>query len=127
MDVEPKRILVFEDELPVRTLVEEILSAAGYSVTSTGRGMDVFTLVRQQPPDLIVSDLTVPGLNGYQIIAMLRRSGSYQGPILVLSGRTSEEDAKAALEAGAQAYLKKPVRRVELLAAVAELLAPPPA
>ena len=120
----PRHIVVLEDEPPVRLLVEEILTSAGYSVRAAGRGMDVLKEVRRHTPDLVISDLTVPGLDGYQVITMLRRSGDFNGPILVLSGRTSEEDVHTALEYGAQAFLKKPVKREELLETVAGLLNP---
>jgi CheY-like chemotaxis protein len=89
-----------------------------------GKGIDLLSAVRRQMPDLIVSDLTVPGLDGHQSIAMLRRGGCCEAPIVVLSGRTSEEDVHLAMKAGAQAYLNKPVHREKLLAVVAEQLAP---
>lgn len=123
-DDDKKHILVLEDEPAILLLITEILEQAGYSVTGVGKGIDMLKAVRQQMPDLIVSDLTVPGLDGHQAIAMLRRGGSYDGPIVVLSGRTSEEDVHRAMAAGAQAYLNKPVHREKLLTAVAEQLAP---
>lgn len=120
-----KHILLLEDEPSVQLLVEEILKSVGYSVTSVARGMEVLREARNHPPDLMVSDLNVPGLDGNQVISMLRRSGSFDGPVVVLSGRSREEDKAAAVEAGAQAYLCKPVNRTELLDTIARLLAPP--
>ena len=125
MNDEPKHILVVDDEPPVRLLIEEILKSGGYSVSSVGRGTDLLREARTRPPDLIVSDLTMPGLDGHQTMTMLRRSGVYEGPILVVSGRNRDEDIREALEAGAQAYLAKPIRAEALLEAVARLLAPP--
>ncbi|MFO7675794.1 MAG: response regulator [bacterium] len=120
-----RRVLFFEDEAPAQLLVGDILRSAGYEVTSVARGVDVLREVRERPPDIVISDLNVPGLDGNQVISMLRRSGSFEGPIVVLSGRSRDEDKREAFEAGAQAYLCKPVNRAELLDTVARLLAAP--
>lgn len=125
MSQDPKHILIVDDEPTVCLLIEDILKSVGYSVGSVNRGTDLLRAARATPPDLVISDLTMPGLSGQQTIAMLRRSGSYEGPILVISGRNREEDIQEALDAGVQAYLVKPIRREKLLDQVARLLAPP--
>lgn len=118
-----KRILVVEDEAPVRLLVEKILTMAGYEVVSAADGMKALSAARENPPDAVICDLTMPGIDGYQVCTMFKRNKDFKAPIIVLSGRVRDKDVKAALDAGADAFLNKPVNREELLAKVAELLA----
>ncbi len=120
-----QRILVVEDEAPVRLLLEKILKLADYEVVSAGDGMAAIRVARESPPDAVVCDLTMPGIDGYQVCAMFKRDKSFKAPIIVLSGRVRDKDVKAALDAGADAFLSKPVNREELLAKLKELLTPP--
>ncbi len=113
-----KHILVLEDEPSTLLLLEEILSGAGYRVTGIDNGTKALKAVQADPPDLILSDLNVPGLDGYQFVSMVRRGGDRPVPIIVLSGRISDEDKRHALEAGANLFMNKPVDREQLLAAV---------
>lgn len=122
--MEKKHILVLEDEAATRTFFEEVLGAAGYRVTGVSNGAMALKATRSDPPDLIVSDLGVPGLDGYQFVTMLKRTMTFKAPIIVVSGRIREEDAQAALAAGADTFLLKPVDRQALLSAVAERLEP---
>ena len=117
-----KRILVVEDEAPVRLLVEKMLTMAGYEVTSAADGMKAIAAARNAPPDAVVCDLTMPGIDGYQVCSMFKRDKTFKAPIIVLSGRVRDKDVKAALDAGADAFLSKPVNREELLAKIKELL-----
>jgi len=119
-----KRILVVEDEAPVRLLVEKILTAAGYEVTTAADGMKALAAARTCQPDVVVCDLTMPGIDGYETCSMFKRDKSFKAPIIVLSGRVRDKDVKAALDAGADAFLSKPVNREKLLAKIAELLPP---
>lgn len=119
-----KHILVLEDEPSTLLLLEEILAGAGYRVTGVDSGTRALKAVRSDPPDLVLSDLTVPGIDGFQFTGMLQRDGNFTAPVVVLSGRTSDEDKRRALEAGASAFLNKPVDREKLLATIAEQLAP---
>lgn len=122
----PRHILVLEDEPATRLLICEMLSAAGYRVTETKTGSEALTQVRQVRPDLVLTDLGVPGLDGYQFIKMLTLGNIHQGPIVVLSGRTTEEDVERALEAGAHRFVPKPIDRQLLLRAITESLAAAP-
>lgn len=126
MHEEAKHVLVLEDEPATRLLVVEILTAAGYRVTEATSGAEAISKVRTTRPDLVLTDLGVPGIDGYQFIKMLTLGKMHAGPIVVLSGRTTEEDVEAALEAGAHRFVAKPVDRKKLLEAVAESLAPRP-
>jgi CheY-like chemotaxis protein len=118
-----KHILVVDDEAPVRLLLEKILQSAGYRVTSVPDGMAALKAAREDTPDLAISDLSMPGIDGFTLCSMLKRDKTFRAPILVLSGRINEKDRQDALTAGADAFIPKPVRREGLLATVAEWLA----
>ena len=117
-----KHILVFEDEpLAVRLLRAE-LEPAGYRVTAVENGTAALEIVENDPPDLVVCDIAVPGMDGIQLITQLRREYDYKAPIMVVSGHADEKHRRAAKDAGADVFLTKPVDRLELLASVMELL-----
>jgi DNA-binding response OmpR family regulator len=118
-----RHILVVEDERPTLTLLEKTLTAAGYRVTGVLDGMAAIKAARSDPPDLVLLDLIIPGVDGYGVCALLKRDSTFHAPIAILTGRTSEKDAKAAFEAGADAVLHKPIDRQALLAKIHELLA----
>lgn len=115
-----------EDERPTLTLIEKTLVGAGYRVTGVLDGIAALKACRDDPPDLVLLDLVIPGVDGYGVCALLKQDRTFHAPIAVLSGRTSEKDAKAAFNAGADAILPKPLDRKPLLAKVAELLAARP-
>jgi two-component system response regulator MprA len=118
-----KHILVVDDEAPIRLLLQKILESAGYRVTAAADGMTALRVVREDPPDLAICDLSMPGMDGFSVCSMFKRNKSCRAPVLVLSGRVSEKDIKAALKTGADAFIPKPVEREKLLAAVTEWLA----
>ena len=121
-----KHILVVEDERPTLVLIEKMLADAGYRVTGVLDGIAAFKACRDDPPDLVLLDLIMPGVDGYGVCALLKRDRAFHASIAVMSGRTSEKDAKAAFGAGADAFLHKPLDREPLLAKVAELIASSP-
>jgi CheY-like chemotaxis protein len=118
-----KHILVVDDEAPIRLLLEKILQSAGYRVTSVADGMSAIRTVREDPPDLAICDLSMPGMDGFSVCSMLKRTKTFKSPVLVLSGRVGEKDVKAALKTGADAFIPKPVEREKLLTAVSAWLA----
>jgi len=124
--VERRHILVVEDDLPTLTLLEKILTAAGHRVTGVKDGIAALKVARADPPDLVLLDLIIPGVDGYGVCALLKRNRTFHAPIAVLSGRTQDKDVKAAFGAGADAFLPKPLDRTVLLAKISELLAAQP-
>ena len=122
--MERRHILVVEDERPTLTLIEKILGGAGYRVTGVVDGIAALKVARADPPDLVLLDLIIPGVDGYGVCALLKRDRTFHAPIAILSGRTSEKDVKAAFDAGADAFLAKPIDRQAMLVKVSELLAP---
>ena len=117
-----KHIMVLEDEPLTLRLLRAELEPAGFRVTSVENGTAALEIVENDPPDLVVCDIVVPGIDGIQLVTQLRREHNYTAPILVVSAHADEKHRRAAKDAGADAFLAKPVERLELLARVKELL-----
>ena len=113
---ENETILIIDDELQIRRLLEITLSANGYKILQAGNGKDGLVDAATQHPSLIILDLGLPDIDGQQILRKLREW--FFKPIIVLSVRSSEEDIIRALDNGANDYLTKPFRSGELLARI---------
>jgi DNA-binding response OmpR family regulator len=118
-----KRILAVDDEPMVLDVIKTRLEFAGYEVITAADGLEGLKRVRAGHPDLIVLDLILPGLNGYQICRMLKGDDRYRGiPILMLTARSQEKDVAEGMRAGADAYMAKPYETDEFVAKVKSLL-----
>lgn len=115
------RILVVEDEIKLADALRRGLDASGYCVTVAHTGEDGFFLVHEQAFDLIILDIMLPGRNGLEILAALRRQG-LTVPVLLLTAKDAVEDRVQGLDAGADDYLVKPFALPELLARMRALL-----
>jgi len=115
-----EKILVVEDELTLRETLEYNLARLGYRVVTTADGFEALALVNSERPDLVLLDLMLPGLDGFEICRRLRREHSM--PVLMLTARADEIDKVVGLEVGADDYLTKPFSMRELLARVKALL-----
>jgi two-component system, OmpR family, KDP operon response regulator KdpE len=109
-------ILIIDDEIQIRRLLEINLAANGYKVVEAGTAKDGCSLAASVNPVLIVLDLGLPDMDGLEVLKKLR--DWYTGPIIILSVRNSEEDIVQALDNGASDYLTKPFRTRELLARI---------
>ncbi len=109
-------ILIIDDEIQIRRLLEITLSANGYKITEASAGKEGIALAASQQPDLVILDLGLPDIDGLDVLHMLREW--YQKPIIILSVRNSEDDIVKALDNGANDYLTKPFRTGELLARI---------
>ena len=109
-------ILIIDDEIQIRRLLEIRLSANGYKITEASTGKEGIALAASQQPDLVILDLGLPDIDGLDVLHMLREW--YQKPIIILSVRNSEDDIVKALDNGANDYLTKPFRTGELLARI---------
>jgi DNA-binding response OmpR family regulator len=116
-----ERILIVEDELPMRTALQDVLLAEGYRVLSAADGESGLERALAEKPDLILLDIMMPRLDGYAVCAELRRL-SNPVPILMLTAKGQVEDRVTGLDAGADDYLVKPFSTEELLARVRALL-----
>jgi chemotaxis protein histidine kinase CheA len=102
------RVLVVEDSVGVRELERVILEGAGYDVVTAVDGLDGAARLKDAPADLVVSDVEMPGMDGFALTRTIRRTrGWEQVPVIIMTSRGSEDDQRAGLEAGASAYLLK--------------------
>jgi len=113
----PLRVLVVDDEPPIRRFLRTSLAAQGYDVIEAENGQQALDLMRRNAAALIVLDLGLPGIDGFEVVRRLRESGS-SVPIVVLSARTDEAGKVRALDLGADDYVSKPFGTDELLARV---------
>ena len=112
----PEHILVVEDDPQIADLLRRGLIYEGYSVAVTGDGPAGLTAARDRPPDLVLLDLMLPGMDGLTVCARLRAASSV--PILILTARDAVPDRVKGLDAGADDYVVKPFNFDELLARI---------
>ena len=118
------KILLIEDNPDVLESVASVLRTAGYSTVTAANGVDGLTKAQQDRPDLILADLMLPGLNGYEICTMLKQDVRYQKtPIIIWSAtKIQEQDAKLARECGADEFALKTIGPQKLLETIKGLL-----
>jgi CheY-like chemotaxis protein len=113
------RILVVEDEPDTRELVTSVLERLGAEVTACATGEEALAKIDACGPHIVVSDLSLPGVDGWEMIRRVRATSLGRTvPALALSANASLEDAGRALDAGFDVHLAKPISREELVAAV---------
>jgi DNA-binding response OmpR family regulator len=115
-----KKVLVVEDDPTLVETLEYNLTRQGYTVHTATDGLAALQTARQESPDLIVLDIMLPGLDGFEVCRILRQEMSV--PVLMLTARTDEVDKVVGLEVGADDYMTKPFSMRELLARVKALL-----
>src|SRR5216683_866467 len=115
------KILVVEDDTNIRFGLVELLSSEGYATESCERGNLALAAVERHRPNLVVLDIMLPGMNGYEVCKQLRDNG-YRGLILMLTAKSQEMDKVIGLESGADDYVTKPFGLRELTARVHALL-----
>jgi two-component system OmpR family response regulator len=115
------RILVLEDDSKIASFLEKGLKQSGFAVDVSADGEEGLVMVRSNPYDAAIMDRMLPGMDGLEIIRLMRRDG-IQTPVLVLSARASVDDRIEGLQAGGDDYLTKPFSFSELLARVHALI-----
>jgi DNA-binding response OmpR family regulator len=115
------RILIIEDETPMRTALADVLAGEGYRALTAADGESGLRRALEEKPDLILLDIMMPKLDGFAVCAELRRLAN-QVPVLMLTAKGQIEDRVTGLDAGADDYLVKPFSTEELLARVRALL-----
>lgn len=119
-----KRILVVDDEAKLLRAVAVTLREEGYEVATARSGAEALVAVNASVPDLVVSDIRMPGMDGYQLARALRSSPRTEFiPIVFLTAKGERKDRLAGIRTGVDAYLVKPFDPEELIAVVANLLA----
>lgn len=119
----PTRILVAEDDPDIGSLLEHYLRKAGFTATVVTSGRDVMPQIKREPPDLVVLDLMLPGLDGLQVCREIRADANIAAiPIIMLTAKAEESDRIVGLELGADDYITKPFSPNEVVARVRALL-----
>src|ERR1700678_775852 len=109
-------VLVIEDEADIRQLLRTLLEREGYSVSEATQGRDGVRQFHQSHPDIVILDVGLPDLDGWQVLERIRDMSDV--PVLMLTALGTERDKVRGLNAGADDYLTKPFSRVELLARI---------
>ena len=114
------RILTVEDDERIRTAVKLALEDEGWTVDEAGSGEEAIELFRRTPPDVVLIDIMLPGIDGFELCRHLRKTSDV--PIVMVTARVDTHDVVAGLEAGADDYLTKPFAPKELSARIRALL-----
>jgi DNA-binding response OmpR family regulator len=119
----PARILIVDDDENSRQLLQVMLSREGFELQAAAGGEEALALVARQPPDLILLDVTMPGMDGYKVAARIKGDLHIQSiPIILITALDSRNARMLGLGAGADDFLGKPVDRAELCVRVRHLL-----
>jgi two-component system, cell cycle response regulator DivK len=119
-----QRILIVEDDRLSMTLLSDFLNAHGYSVLKTSEGLEAINLARAEQPDLILMDIRLPGINGFEVTRLLKQDNQTKAiPIIAVTAFATPGDETRALASGCAAYITKPVNVDELLRTI-ELFLP---
>jgi PAS domain S-box-containing protein len=119
----PPRILIVDDERHTRDLLEVMLAPEGYLLLTAAGGEEAVAIVAQQPPDLILLDIMMPGMDGFQVAADLKAKLATRNiPVIMVTALDNRSARMRGLSAGAEEFLTKPVDRVELCMRVRNLL-----
>jgi len=118
-----KRILVVDDDLDSLDLIGVVLQRRGYDIVTAQSGAQALAKIEAEPPDLIVLDIMMPGMDGYEVSRQLRSNPATANlPVVMFTARTAMQDKVTGFEAGADDYLTKPVQPEELVSRVAAVL-----
>ncbi len=117
-----KKILIVDDSPTERHVLNDMLTKAGFEVVASDNGEDAIQKARQLKPDVILMDVVMPGLNGFQATRAISRDPDTRSiPIIICTSKSQETDKIWGMRQGARDYVVKPVNRDELLAKIAAL------
>ena len=118
-----KLILIVEDDRLSMTLLSDFLNAHGYRVLKTSEGSEAINLARDEQPDLILMDIRLPGISGFDVTRLLKQDSQTKAiPVIAVTAFATPGDETKALESGCAAYITKPVNVDELLRTVESFL-----
>jgi DNA-binding response OmpR family regulator len=119
-----KIIAVVDDETFIVEMITMFLGMKGYTVRGVYSGKEGLILVQTEKPDVLLLDLMMPDIEGFEVASRLRAMPEFADlPIVIISARTDAESRKRAMDAGADSYLTKPLRMPEVLAEIERVLA----
>ena len=110
------RILVVDDDIEILEMLSRTLELEGFDVATAADGRSALTILEDSGPDLVILDIIMPEIDGFQVLDITRRRSNV--PIIMLTGKCDVDSLRDALELGADDYVKKPFRPRELLARV---------
>jgi len=117
------RVLVVDDQAPNRKLLSDLLSTQGYAIDAAESGEEALARIQAKVPDLVLLDVVMPGLNGYEVCRRLRADPATSVlPVVMVTALDPTEERIKGLQAGADDFLTKPINTPELLARVRSLL-----
>jgi DNA-binding response OmpR family regulator len=119
----PKEILIVDDEPSIVVPIQFLMEQQGYSVLVAENGEDALDVIYKYKPDLILLDIMLPRIDGYEVCEIVRLNPEYRGiKIIFLTAKGREVEIAKGLSLGADAYITKPFSNTELVAKVQELL-----
>ncbi len=118
-----KKILVVDDDELVLIAIQELLTPLGFSVTTSPSGPDALERIASDQFDLIILDIIMPEMDGFEVCQRIRQIDSYiETPVMMLTAKSAEEDKQRGMEVGANLYLPKPISPRRLIALVEEAI-----
>lgn len=121
-----KKIVLAEDEPQIARLIEFKLKKEGYSVTWKENGEEALKAIKADKPDLILLDIMMPVMDGYEVLRRLKEDENLKSiPVVMLTARAQEKDIVKGIDMGAEDYITKPFHPAELLARVKRILGKP--
>lgn len=116
-------VVLAEDDVDIRDLVQIVLEGLDLEVHAVGNGVDALAACQARPPQLLLLDITMPGMNGLEVCRAVRQDPALADlPIILMTARAQSSDVAAGLDAGADAYIIKPFGPIELREHVEALL-----
>ncbi len=119
----PSKILVVDDDLGTRLSIGDYLELSGYEVIAANDGQEGLVMVNKHHPDLIVTDIIMPQMNGYELVRQVRQKPNFRLlPVILLTARIQTQERILGYQSGCDLYLPKPFELEELAAAISNLL-----
>ncbi len=123
MSTPQKTVIIIEDEPDAAELFAEMMRVNGFRVLKSHSSTPARTLIKQEKPDMIILDIMMPDISGIEVLRFMRREPALADiPVIVVSAKSMPSDIRNGLDAGASAYLTKPVGYIELKNAVDDLM-----
>ncbi|MEE8547401.1 MAG: response regulator [bacterium] len=118
------KLLIVEDNIVILTMQKQIFEMEGYDITTAQEGMDALKKVHQERPDIVLLDVNIPGMNGFELCRQIKEDPALSDIIVVMISAVyySDEDAKKGMAMGADAYFTKPYENEVLQSKIKELL-----
>lgn len=116
-------ILIVDQSLIFRQIISDLLSNLGCKIIAASNGMEAQSIIKRQPPDLVITDVVLPWINGYELCVWLKQDPQCQKiPVVICSHKNSDFDRYWGFKKGANAYIAKPFKPQELIKTAQQLL-----